>query len=105
MSGRDGADVGRSARIVLRPIATPLPVGFLALAGGTFVLAGLQLGWVEPAEDDMVAAILIGFAAPLHVARLWRGDARARRGRGDGQAGGGGGPRRDVPALLAHRRP
>jgi hypothetical protein len=42
--------VSGSARIVLRPIASPLPLGFLALAGGTLLLSGLQLGWLAPAQ-------------------------------------------------------
>jgi succinate-acetate transporter protein len=54
-------------RVVLRPIANPLPLGFLALAGGTLVLAGLQLGWVEPSEGHDVALILIAFVAPLQL--------------------------------------
>ena len=36
MSGTDrGRPVEHAARIVLRPIGNPLPLGFLALAGGT----------------------------------------------------------------------
>lgn len=53
--------------IVLRPIANPLPLGFLALAGGTLVVAGLQLGWVKPAEGHDVALILIAFVFPLQL--------------------------------------
>jgi succinate-acetate transporter protein len=54
-------------RIVLRPIANPLPLGFLALAGGTLVVSGLQLGWLEPSEGRNVALILIAFVAPLQL--------------------------------------
>jgi uncharacterized protein len=57
----------RAARIVLRPLANPLPLGFLALAGGTLVVSGLQLGWVEPSEGRNVALILIGFVFPLQL--------------------------------------
>ena len=35
-----------AARIVLRPIGNPLPLGFLALAGGTLMVSGLQLGFI-----------------------------------------------------------
>jgi succinate-acetate transporter protein len=52
-------------RITLRPIANPLPLGFLALAGGTLLLSGLQLGWVEPAESHTVGLIIIAFVVPL----------------------------------------
>jgi uncharacterized protein len=32
---------------MLRPIGNPLPLGFLALAGGTLLVSGLQLGWLS----------------------------------------------------------
>jgi len=56
-----------STRIVLRPIANPLPLGFLALAGGTLVVSGLQLGWLEPADAHDVALILLAFVVPLQL--------------------------------------
>jgi succinate-acetate transporter protein len=59
--------VNDSARISLRPIANPLPLGFLALAGATLVVAGLQLGWVPESDGHDVALILIGFVAPLQL--------------------------------------
>ena len=52
-------------RIALRPIASPLALGFLALAGGTFTLAGLQLGWVD--EQNQVGLILLAFTVPLQL--------------------------------------
>jgi uncharacterized protein len=52
-------------RIVLRPLASPLALGFLGLAGATFVLAGLNLGWVDDAEGRRVALIVIAFTVPL----------------------------------------
>jgi succinate-acetate transporter protein len=52
-------------RIVLRPIANPLPLGFLALAAATLLLSALQLGWLEKAEGRSVALILIAFVVPL----------------------------------------
>jgi succinate-acetate transporter protein len=54
-------------RLFLRPIANPLPLGFLALAAGTLVVAGLQLGWLQPAEGHDVALILIAFVFPLQL--------------------------------------
>jgi len=59
--------VERAARIVLRPVGNPLPLGFLALAGGTLVVSGLQLGWIEQAEGGNVALILIAFVVPLQL--------------------------------------
>ena len=34
-------------RIVLRPLGNPLPLGFLALAGATTLVAALQLDRIE----------------------------------------------------------
>jgi succinate-acetate transporter protein len=62
MSAPDGA-----VRVVLRPTATPLPLGFLALAGATVLVAGLQLGWLAPAQGADVALVLIAFVAPLQL--------------------------------------
>jgi uncharacterized protein len=55
------------ARIVLRPLANPLPLGFLALAGGTLLLSGLQLGWLAADEGQAVALALIAFVFPLQL--------------------------------------
>jgi uncharacterized protein len=59
--------VERAARIVLRPIGNPLPLGFLALAGGTLVVSGLQLGWLQPSEGKDVALVLVAFVVPLQL--------------------------------------
>jgi uncharacterized protein len=59
--------VSTQARIALRPIANPLPLGFLALAAATLLLSGLQLGWLEPAEGSNVALVLIAFVFPLQL--------------------------------------
>src|SRR3954470_21059932 len=60
----DGS-VERATRIMLRPLANPLPLGFLALGAGTLVVAGLQLGWIAPTEGRSVALILLAFVFPL----------------------------------------
>jgi hypothetical protein len=65
--GRVGPDV-TVARVVLRPIGSPLPLGALALVPSGLLLAGLQLGWFP---DDQAAAIpwmILGFAVPLQFA-------------------------------------
>ncbi len=59
--------VDGAARIVLRPIANPLPLGFVALAGGTLLISGLQLGWLQPRESGEVAMMLLTFVAPLQL--------------------------------------
>jgi succinate-acetate transporter protein len=55
------------ARIVLRPIGNPLPLGFLALAAATLLVSGLQLGWLDPSDGKAVALILIAFVFPLQL--------------------------------------
>ena len=52
-------------RITLRPVANPLPLGFLALAGGTLLLSSLQLGWVESRESHTLGLLIIAFVVPL----------------------------------------
>jgi succinate-acetate transporter protein len=52
---------------MLHPLANPLPLGFLALAAGTLLLAGLQLDWLAPTDGQDVALILIAFVFPLQL--------------------------------------
>lgn len=54
-------------RIVLRPLANPLPLGFLALAAATLLLSGLQLGWLGAEEGQSVALALLAFVFPLQL--------------------------------------
>lgn len=63
MTGRSG-DL---ERIFLRPIATPVPLGFLGLMVATATLACFNLGWVPVSEQHQVALVLVGFAAPLQL--------------------------------------
>lgn len=56
-----------AARVVLRPLATPLPLGFLALALATTAFAALQLGWVPPAQGRVVALTAIVATVPLQL--------------------------------------
>lgn len=61
------ASPGRDTATVLRPLGTPVPLGFLALAGAAFVTAGLQLGWAAPAEQHAAALVMVAFAFPLQL--------------------------------------
>jgi succinate-acetate transporter protein len=54
-------------RVVLRPIGNPLPLGFLALAGATLLVSGLQLGWLATSQGTDVALVLIAFVFPLQL--------------------------------------
>jgi succinate-acetate transporter protein len=63
----DAAAVQGAARIFLRPLGNPLPLGFLALAGGTLLISGLQLDWLKTADGKQVALILAAFVFPLQL--------------------------------------
>jgi succinate-acetate transporter protein len=54
-------------RVVIRPVADPLPLGFLALAGGTLLVSGLQLGWLPAGQGQDVALVLLAFVFPLQL--------------------------------------
>lgn len=64
---RQGTEVS-PVRVVLRPLANPLPLGFLALSGATLLVAGLQLGWLKASDGTSVALILLAFVAPAQIA-------------------------------------
>lgn len=51
--------------VMLRPIAGPLALGFFGLAAATFVMSGLQLGWVDSTESKQVALCILAFTVPL----------------------------------------
>jgi succinate-acetate transporter protein len=40
-------------------------LGFFGLAAATFVMSGLQLGWVQPTEGKQVALCILAFTVPL----------------------------------------
>jgi uncharacterized protein len=56
-----------ATRIMLRPITSPLPLGFLALFGGSLLLSSLQLHWVAATERHEIAIGILAFTAPLHL--------------------------------------
>ena len=56
-----------ATRVVLRPIATPLPLGFLALAVSTVVFSAVQLEWLSPAEGRVAALTAIAATVPLQL--------------------------------------
>jgi len=55
-------DLLEHVEVDLRPIASPAPLGFLGLAAATFVLSGLQLGWIAKSQGTDVAVVLLAFA-------------------------------------------
>lgn len=52
-------------RIVLRPIASPLPLGFFALGVGSVVLSSLQLAWVPAGQSSILLLLVLIFVVPL----------------------------------------
>lgn len=56
-----------AVRIHLRPLGTPLPLGFLGLCVATFSFAGLQLGWVPPEQGTMIALAVLGLTVPVQL--------------------------------------
>src|SRR5918911_4956223 len=64
---REAGPEGIESRVFLRPIASPLALGFLALGGATLVLSGSQLGWFPLSETRYVALALMAFGAPLQL--------------------------------------
>ena len=56
-----------SARVVLRPLATPLPLGFLALVLATTTFAALQLGWIPPEQGRVAAITAVAATVPLQL--------------------------------------
>lgn len=56
-----------ATRVVLRPIATPLPLGFLALAVSTVLFSAVQLEWIAPAEGRVAALTALAATVPLQL--------------------------------------
>ncbi len=67
------------ARVVLRPVGTPMPLAMLALAVASLLLAGQDLGWYQQARDPrLLGYVLAGFAFPLQfLAATWSIAARS----------------------------
>lgn len=61
------ASAERLSRITLRPIGSPLPLGFLALGAASITLSGLQLDWLPANQSHQVAVVLLVFVGPLQL--------------------------------------
>ena len=55
------------ARVMLRPIGSPLPLGAFTLVPVGLMLAGLQLGWFTPHDAKAIPLLILGFAVPLQL--------------------------------------
>lgn len=54
-------------RIMLRPLASSLPLGFFAFAAGTVLLTALELSWVPAAGGRALMTMVIAFVVPLQA--------------------------------------
>ncbi|HYW28234.1 MAG TPA: GPR1/FUN34/YaaH family transporter [Gaiellales bacterium] len=54
-------------RITLRPLASPLPLGFFAFSIGSFLFSTVELGWIPAAEAKQLAIVMIVFVGPLEL--------------------------------------
>lgn len=54
-------------RVTLRPIASPLPLGFFAFGIGSFMFSTLELGWIAETQIHPLALILLAFVVPLQL--------------------------------------
>lgn len=66
-AGADDEDPLRAARIVVRPIGTPLPLGFLGLVIATTAFSCLQLGWVPATQGRAVALGVLALTVPAQL--------------------------------------
>jgi succinate-acetate transporter protein len=60
-------DTQNATRIVLRPIASPLPLGFLGLFVGSLLISALQLHWVPPTQRHELAIGVLAFTVPVQL--------------------------------------
>lgn len=54
-------------RVVLRPVATPLPLGMLGLVVASGTLAAVHLGWVPTSQSHTAGLAALLFAVPLQL--------------------------------------
>jgi uncharacterized protein len=69
---RVGASVGDErldppVRIMLRPVGSPLPLGFFAFAVGSFLFTAFELGWVAQSQARPLSWIMLVFVVPLQL--------------------------------------
>ncbi len=64
---RDGERSDPPVTIMLRPLASPLPIGFFAFAIGSVLFSALELGWINHAQGPELAVIMVVFVAPIEL--------------------------------------
>jgi succinate-acetate transporter protein len=54
-------------RIMLRPVGSGLPLGFLSFAIGMLLLGGAEVGWVATREQPTLGVLIAAFVFPLEL--------------------------------------
>ncbi|MES1247265.1 MAG: hypothetical protein ABUS54_06295, partial [Actinomycetota bacterium] len=54
-------------RIVVRPYATSLALGFFSFGVGMLLLGGIANGWLHPSDRHTVGLLLAAFVFPLEL--------------------------------------
>jgi len=55
------------ARVVIRPLGTVLPVGFLVFAVGAFLSASYSLGWIPESQGVDLFKLMLAFVVPVQA--------------------------------------
>ncbi|MBV9446493.1 MAG: hypothetical protein JO345_11455 [Streptosporangiaceae bacterium] len=58
---------GEAVRIMLRPVASSLPLGFFAFGAGTMLLTALELHWAPLTDSRQLMVIVLAFVVPLEL--------------------------------------
>ncbi|NHD15929.1 MULTISPECIES: GPR1/FUN34/YaaH family transporter [Actinopolyspora] len=66
-AGTDEGEVERATRISLRPIASPLPLGFFAFAIGSGMLSLWQFGLLVDTDERVLFLLLAAFVFPVQL--------------------------------------
>lgn len=66
-SESDRKETQAITRVVLRPYASALPLGFFAFGVGNALLSCFALHWIPLAESNVLAIMLLAFVAPLEL--------------------------------------
>jgi succinate-acetate transporter protein len=61
------------ARVVLTPIATPLPLTFVGLLIASTMLSALELGWIPAAQSHQAGWVLLAVPIPLQLLAAYFG--------------------------------
>jgi succinate-acetate transporter protein len=64
------SELPRELRIVVRPYASSLPLGFFSFGVGMLILGGQGNGWLLPADQHTAGILLASFVFPLETAAM-----------------------------------